>query len=136
MSPVAAQALRFAVVGCANVMVSLGVFLLLLWVFETMPPWRLPPAATANALSWVAGLANSFVWNSLWTFRVESLSVGPLPRFLILNLGAATFSSAMIWLLVDRLALAQTPSFLAVTALTAAGNYFINRAWVFRKTGL
>jgi len=63
------QFLKFAAVGVANTLVDWAVFyLLFLTIF---PDERL----LAKAISFVIAAVNSFVLNSIWTFRQEFYSV-------------------------------------------------------------
>lgn len=56
------QLLRYALVGVMNTVLTLAV-IFVLKSFAGVNPW------TSNAIGYVAGFINSFVWNKLWVFR-------------------------------------------------------------------
>ena len=62
---IALKAVSFALVGLVNLVVDFGVFALGYYVFGL-------PIITANVLSWVIAVSNSYVMNSLTTFAAES----------------------------------------------------------------
>lgn len=57
---------RFAVVGVSNAVIDLGVFNLLIAVDPTRRPLQL---VAYNTVAVALALANSYWWNSRWTFR-------------------------------------------------------------------
>lgn len=62
---------RFAAVGASNAVVDVAVFNLLL----LLDPTRSPAALVAfNTCAVLAAIANSYVWNSRWTFRDRPLA--------------------------------------------------------------
>src|SRR5262252_8023509 len=62
---IALKAASFALVGLVNLAVDFGVFALGYYVFGL-------PIITANVVSWVIAVSNSYVMNSLTTFAAES----------------------------------------------------------------
>lgn len=56
---------RFSVVGISNAVVDLGTLNLMLWLLPTSHPWQF---TLYNAVALVLANANSYAWNSLWTF--------------------------------------------------------------------
>jgi putative flippase GtrA len=57
---------KFTLVGLSNAIVDIGVLNLFLWLQPTRNPWEL---ALYNGIALVLANVNSYVWNSLWTFR-------------------------------------------------------------------
>lgn len=56
------QFIKYAMVGCLNTAVTLGVIFILNSLFEIN-------LYVANAIGYVAGLINSFIWNKKWVFK-------------------------------------------------------------------
>jgi putative flippase GtrA len=63
------QYLQFAAVGLFNAAVDLGVLNLLFWLWPTTNPTGL---TVENSLAVALAIANSYLWNSQWTFRPQS----------------------------------------------------------------
>jgi len=63
------QYLQFATVGLFNAVVDLGILNLLLWLWPTTNSTGL---TIENSLAVALAIANSYLWNSHWTFRRES----------------------------------------------------------------
>lgn len=60
---------RFSLVGVSNMLVDLGVFNVFLFLLSTRSPMLL---VACNLAALVAANANSYLWNTLWTFRGEA----------------------------------------------------------------
>lgn len=65
---------EFSVVGVANAVVDFGTLNLLLWLWPSADPGRL---ALYNTLALVLANANSYSWNTLWTFRRQARRAHP-----------------------------------------------------------
>ncbi|KDE47083.1 membrane protein [Geobacillus sp. CAMR12739] len=113
---------RFAVVGVSNTAVDFVVFFLLAAMGV--------PAAAAQVVSYGAGMANSYIWNRLWTFQVKrKANIGEFLRFLAVN-GLSLGASLGVLLAAERL----MPLWLAKSVATIAGmavNFIGSRFWVF-----
>jgi putative flippase GtrA len=101
------------------------------------------PTLFANSLSFLAGLANNFTWNRLWTFGD---SVQPdwrmqLAKFTTISLVGLVLSNAIVLLLEGSLGQAlghpnwgYLPAKLLATGAVLFWNYFANRVWTFKRT--
>jgi putative flippase GtrA len=121
-----AQAVRFGLVGLLNTFVDLALFSLLV----LLPPFAALPAA-AKALSFLAGVLNSYVLNARWTFRAGT-SPRTLVRFavvslMMLGLNVLAFQTVLTTTASKPLAL------LAATAATFGIGFVLNRLWTFRS---
>ena len=125
--------LKFALVGLSNTAITFAVFNLLAIVLGL-------PVLPANALAWVAGFANSFIWNRSWTFGDRTrLPLGRvLTRFAASSLVALAVSTVVIASLdallrhghgVGRLNALEG----AAVAAALVVNYFLSSQWVFRE---
>ena len=138
------QMAKFAIVGVLNTLVDFAVFqslnLTLGWVY------------TAQVIGYTAGIINSYLWNSNWTFREQrTRSLREMGLFLLVNIASLGVSLGMIWLLRDVVGISNEwvalwmPQWLAgfikgdtvckliATVFAIAVNYLGNRLFVFKK---
>jgi putative flippase GtrA len=129
---------KFAVIGLTNTAIAFAVFNLAAVFFHV-------PAFWANVLAWLAGFANSFLWNRAWTFadRRQGAVGVVLLRFAVANAAALAVSSVVIVALQAATGLGDggAPASAAeLNAIEAAAigaalcvNYVISSRWVFRS---
>ena len=104
----AAQA-EFSVVGVGNAVVDLGILNLLLWLWPTGDPGML---ALYNTLALLCANANSYFWNTMWTFRKQAKRTDPLQKRMgfaaqaLLNIGV---NNALFWVAAGWLAATPLP---------------------------
>lgn len=115
---------KFAVVGTANTAIDFTVFLILFYGFG----W---PLLVANTFGWGAGLGNSYLMNSRWTFRDPGRADRParMALFAAFSLCGLILANAVIWLLALLL-----PAWLAkigTVGATFAWNYWSSQRFVF-----
>jgi putative flippase GtrA len=130
---------RFALVGIANTAVTFAVFNLCTALLH------LPPAE-ANVIGWVAGFANSFVWNRSWTFgdqrhlhlrrvlprfAIASLVALAVSEGVLVGLHAAVLSSRFAELLPRAVMLNGIEAAAIVCSLGVS--YALSARWAFRK---
>jgi len=68
------QAIKYGLVGISNTLLTWVV----IWLLNDILGY---PYATANVIGYVAGLANSFIWNKKWTFKSHRGLSSSLIRF-------------------------------------------------------
>lgn len=85
---------RFVVIGAVNTMITLAVFNVLAVLLSTS-------AAVANVVAYSIGIANSYFWNSRWTFadRVSGPAAFTTMRFVVVNLVGLVITTAAVWVL-------------------------------------
>jgi putative flippase GtrA len=92
---------RFSLVGASNTAVDVGAFNLLLLLWPTQSPGLL---VAYNVAALVLANANSYLWNTLWTFRDEARhdarQVGLFTAQGLLNVGVG---NALLWLVAHGL---------------------------------
>ncbi len=138
------QIAKFAIVGVLNTVVDFAVFqtlnLTLGWVYA------------AQILGYTAGVINSYLWNSNWTFREQrTRSFREIALFLLVNLASLGVSLGMIWLCREVFGVTNewvagwmphalagfikgdTVSKLIATVVAIAVNYVGNRLFVFKS---
>ncbi len=132
---------KFSVVGLVNAVVDLAVLNLLLWAYPTEEPWQF---VLYNFVALVLANANSYVLNSLWTFRGQahpSLKQGGL--FALQALAGVLVSSAIFWLLIHYAlnstglspVVAGNAAKVISTSITSTLSYFVQRYFVFPREG-
>lgn len=127
---------KFAVIGVANTAISFAVFNIVAVGLHVPLLW-------ANVAAWLAGFANSFVWNRSWTFADRR--TGPvgavMARFAAANALALAVSTLIVAALqaaagVTQEAPASALELNAIEAVAICGalcvNYVASSRWVFR----
>lgn len=143
---------KFILVGCSNFAISFAVFFLF---YNYLPlsaffnralgilgdPFSQNLARTgtfsldatlANIFGYSAGIANSFIWNKLWTFKAKLQTAMQLRRFLALNLFCLLLSSASLFLFTDYLNWPYLPVWFGTMAGVTLLNFGFSKYWVFR----
>ena len=142
---------RFVVVGFSNFAISFSVFYLLYnyWKLSTLFYGLLGEggktladsiarlgadsldATLANVVGYGAGVANSFIWNKLWTFKVKHDAAAQFCRFLVLNVSCLVLSSASLFLFTDLLGWPYLPIWFVTMGFVTLINYALSKYWVF-----
>jgi len=120
------QAISFAFVGLSGTAIS---FLLLTMLHKGLG-WQI---VLANPIAYVAGIANNYVWNRLWTFRhVQRRNVLQQGgQFALVSLVGLLLHTATLSLLV-YFGLHFVLSFGAATMVAFAWNFYVNHKITFR----
>jgi putative flippase GtrA len=121
------QFLKFSIVGVSNLFVSLLVY----YVFVAINPrWYL----IGNAVGWVLAVANSYLWNSRFTFtKTETSTAAKLIRVFAAYGLCLFLSMALLFLQVDLLGISVVIAPIASLIITTPINFFLNKLWVFKK---
>lgn len=126
-------------VGVGNAVVDFGTLNLLLWLSPSTDPGRL---ALYNTLALVLANANSYLWNTLWTFRRQAQRAGTRQKRVgfgaqaLLNVGV---NNALFWVGAELLAdtslpvlVGQNIAKLISTVGASALSFLVLRYIVFR----
>jgi putative flippase GtrA len=122
---------RFVLVGCANLVVSLGAFY---FCYHYLPLGAAASlqGAVANVLSYVAGMLNSFLLNRLWTFRAGHGQLTTQAwRFTVLNAASLIGSTLVVFVFVDRLHWSEVGVWIPAAAVIMMANYVGMKYWAF-----
>lgn len=148
------QLLRFCIVGCANFGISYSLFFLTYhyWPFSsllTLLPDTVAEeiatalrqlgitsidAACANVVGYAAGMANSFIWNKLWTFKANAETHPQARRFLVVNFGCLLLSTTLIFILADVHNFPYSTVWIVTMVFVTALNFVASKYWVFKVT--
>lgn len=122
---------RFVLVGCANLVVSLGAFYLC-YHYLPLGAATSVQGATANVLAYAAGMLNSFLLNRVWTFRAgHGRLTTQAWRFTVLNAASLLGSTLVVFVFVDRLHWSEVRVWILVAALIMVANYVGMKYWAF-----
>lgn len=130
---------KFTVVGMTNAAVDIGVLNLFLWLQPTRNPWEL---AIYNGIALILANANSYVWNTQWTFRGRAEgSMRQRTLFALQALVNIGVSNGLFWALIRPLLTeTEVPAYLVgnvakVISVVVAStlSFFIMRYLVFSR---
>ena len=98
-TPVVFQVIKFSAVGVSNTLVDLGIINLLMLVTGIAVGWWF---AFFKAVGFFVALANSYIWNHLWTFDAHAHRVGKtVTGFIIVSAGGFLINVGAASLLVN-----------------------------------
>lgn len=87
------QLIKYAIVGVSNTLLTLSIIFICKSVLEINP-------YVSNAIGYVAGLINSFIWNRQWVFKAKDGTISwQAIRFLIGFLLCYGIQLLVVWLL-------------------------------------
>jgi putative flippase GtrA len=130
---------KFSIVGLSNSVVDIGVLNLFLWLEPTREVYLL---VLYNGIALVLANVNSYVWNTLWTFRGRAehdlRQVVLFSLQVLVNIGV---SSGLFWALIHPIIVyTEVPTYLAgnvakILSVTVAStiSFFIMRYVVFSR---
>ena len=118
------ELVRYCVVGGSGYLINLGVFLL---------ADRSMPYTLAFTVAFICAATSNFLWNRLWTFRVEhGRPHHQYARFLGVSAAALVLDLIVLRVLVEW-AGAQKPLAAAIAILVALPVSFLgNKLWTFK----
>ena len=129
------QALRFIVVGVSNTLVTLAFFALLAKVLHV-------PDIPANAIAYVLGIVNSFLWNKYWTFGAKGSGKGwrEFGFFFLVNVPPLAVNIVVFTVLKfgfksESFLIREAETF-AAALVAVAWNFVGSRYLAFRHTAL
>lgn len=126
MSSSARQFVIFSLVGLVNTAVHFCVFVVLFRAFDV-------PLLLASALGYCAGIANSYVMNRSWTFRVKGgASTAEFLRFAAVNIVSLLVNLLVLHFLTRSMNLMPEISQAAAILASLIVNFAGNKWWAFR----
>lgn len=128
-----AEFVKFSLVGVLNTAIDFVVFMLLIWLSVHY--------AAAQVISYLAGMTNSYVLNSAFTFRSKLETVRPARskgsimkqrlRFIIWNVVMLVLSILMLAILTQAAGISEITAKAIVTVIIVAINFYGSKRWVF-----
>ncbi|MBB6091636.1 putative flippase GtrA [Povalibacter uvarum] len=121
----ARQFLVFALIGVINTAVHFVVFVLLLRVFGV-------PMLAASAIGYCAGVANSYVMNRLWTFKVTTRANSKeFLRFAAVNVVSLGINLLVLKYLTESAGLGPEVAQIGAIGASLVANFAGNKWWAF-----
>lgn len=138
------QFFKFAVVGVSNTFVDwLAFFLVSYFVFTN------DSAETyIKAFSFLVAMLNSYLWNTIWTFKKDyqqavggtenvSLKKGSIfVKFVVVSIVGWIINVTAFDLVRFKLSSSQIVALIAASAAATFINFFANKFWTYRKNKL
>ena len=130
---------KFSLVGLSNAAIDVGVLNLFLWLEPTRD---VPMLVLFNGVALVLANFNSYVWNTLWTFRGRAEhDTRQIVLFALQGLVNVGISNGLFWALVHPIIVyTEVPTYLAgnvakIISVTVAStiSFFIMRYVVFSR---
>jgi putative flippase GtrA len=130
---------KFSVVGISNAVIDIGVLNLFLWLEPTREVYLL---VIYNGIALVLANLNSYVWNTLWTFRGRAEhDLRQIVLFALQVLVNIVVSNGLFWALIHPIIIyTEVPTYLAgnvakIISVTVAStlSFFIMRYVVFSR---
>ena len=130
---------KFSLVGLSNAAIDIGALNLFLWL---EPRREVPLLVLYNGVALVLANLNSYIWNTLWTFRGRAEhDLRQILLFALQVLVNIGISNGLFWALVHPIiAYTEVPTYLAgnvakVISVTVAStiSFFIMRYVVFSR---
>lgn len=132
------QFIKFGVVGVTNTAVDWLVFFLITHYIVLSKDFE----PTAKAIAFVVAVLNSYLWNTVWTFRKEyKKSIGDKAsakgtiffKFIIVSLIGWGINYLVFKYTRFDLDQGQIISLIAASGAATLWNFFINKFWTYRK---
>jgi putative flippase GtrA len=122
------QVFKFASVGVLNTILDAVLyFALTRWLgFAAVP-------LIAKAISYTAGIVNSYVWNRSWTFKSTTSAKKSFLPFVLTNLFAIGINGLGMHLCLNILRFHEAFSFLLATAITFVWTFTTSKLVVFAE---
>jgi putative flippase GtrA len=130
---------KFTAVGISNAVVDFGTLNLFLWLQPTRDPLEL---VLYNGVALVLANVNSYIWNTLWTFRGRAEhNLRQTILFILQALVNLAVSNGLFWALIHPvLVYTEVPTYLAgnvakiISVIVASTlSFFIMRYLVFSR---
>lgn len=130
---------KFSIVGLSNSVIDIGVLNLFLWLEPTREVYLL---VIYNGIALVLANLNSYVWNTLWTFRGRAehdlRQIVLFALQVLVNIGV---SNGLFWALIHPIIVyTEVPTYLAgnvakILSVTVASilSFFVMRYVVFSR---
>lgn len=135
------QFVKFGIVGVANTAVDWAIFFLLTHFVSTAKDFE----PNAKAIAFVVAVLNSFLWNTIWTFRKEFKSVVGSKKEAIQN-GTTVFVRFFVVSLIGwginyvsfkysrfNLDQGQIVALIVASGTATLWNFFANKLWTYKR---
>lgn len=119
------QFICFAIVGCSNLIISLSMYYVLLYLKIHYQ--------IANIIGFVVGSLNGYIWNKNWVFKQKDMRVDALIKFYSTYIGSWILGAILLWLEVEILNISKWLVPFINILITTPINYVLNKHWTFKS---
>lgn len=132
------QFIKFGVVGVSNTAVDWIVFLLITHLIVTTISFE----PTAKAIAFIVAVLNSYLWNTVWTFKKEyrsatgrdqSAKTKLFVKFIVVSLIGWGVNYLVFKYTRFNLSQGQIISLIAASGAATLWNFFANKLWTYKK---
>ena len=116
---------RFLIVGGINTVVGYSVFALLVFIGLQY--------LIANTLATIIGVANSYLWNRLFTFKSKGKAMSEIVRFSLVYVASYCISMLFLYLIVGRLGINVYIAGALNIIITTAISWFGHKNFSFKN---
>ena len=121
------QILTFSLVGIINTVITYAVFVIFFKLFSVN-------YLISSGLGYCCGLANSYIMNRKFTFKVtKKQSIGEGSRFIVVNAAAMLINLLLMEACVVRLGILPEVAQIIAIAGSYCTNFVGNKFWTFRE---
>jgi putative flippase GtrA len=119
------EILKFSVVGILNTLLDA-------FIYFSLTRWVGLAAVGAKALSYSAGMLNSYILNSRFTFQAQDRSIRQIILFISLNLGVLGINTGIMALGYQILQFPELLILAGATGATFLVNFWFSKRVIFR----
>ena len=122
------QFIKFALVGCSNALILLVVYYIIIYMLGNQY------YLVGQTLGYIAGIFNSFFWNSRYVFRDKSnRGWNAFVKMCICYGSTYLIQIGLLYALVDVLAWSELLAPIIAITVTTPINFIVNKAYAFRE---
>lgn len=120
------QFVKFGVVGIINVLVTYGVYYVLVFLGLNY--------LIANTVGYMAGILNSYYWNNKYVFKnnIHS-STKKLTKVFASYLVTYVINIVLLYFLVQQIGISEVTAPVIVILVTIPINFLLNKFWAFKE---
>lgn len=120
------EVIKFGLVGILNTGITMVVYNILIFFGVNY--------ILANAIGYVAGVANSYIWNKNWVFNAKDKKDNSLIfKFIVVNVISFAVNSGILILCENYITKNKTIAQLPAIIMGMGVNYILNKIWTFKK---
>lgn len=126
----AAQFIKFGLVGVSNTLVAWACYYLFLWIDPEL-------YMVGSVVGTVVSIANAFFWNDRFVFRSEDRDwnsrLKRLGKTYVSYGGTSALATALLWVEVRFFGVSKVIAPVVNLLITIPLNFLINKLWTFRR---
>jgi putative flippase GtrA len=122
------QGAKFILVGLMNTGIDIGLYFTLTRFLAIFAEANV----VAKAISYAAGVLNSYLWNRSWTFKSRDRSWKTFAPFMLSNLIGLSINAAVLWLGL-LLSIPEILALVIATSVTLVWNFIISKLVIFNR---